>query len=69
MTLQSEAPVPSRGAAQMEAIVQSIECEHKIVKEIGGDFDQDGRVIRLVRCQRCGLLIREYLARGNYSRS
>ena len=53
----------------MEVILQTTECEHKIVKEIGGDFDQDGRVIRLVRCQRCGLLIREYLARGNYSRS
>jgi len=31
-------------------------CLHS---EIGQDFDQDGNVVRLVRCQGCGLLIRE----------
>jgi hypothetical protein len=36
-------------------------CQHERVHEIGEDFDQDGRLLRLVRCIKCGLLIREYL--------
>jgi hypothetical protein len=36
-------------------------CLHEEVHEIGQDFDKDGNPIRLVRCQRCGLLIRECL--------
>jgi hypothetical protein len=36
-------------------------CLHRQVREIGQDFDEDGRLLRLVRCQRCGLLMREYL--------
>ncbi len=36
-------------------------CQHDRLSEIGEDFDKDGRLLRLVRCQRCGLLIREYL--------
>ncbi len=38
-------------------------CQHKRVHEIGQDFDEDGRLLRLVRCQKCGLLTREYLPR------
>ena len=34
-------------------------CKHVRLSEIGEDFDQDGRLIRLVRCQKCELLIRE----------
>ena len=45
----------------METLARTAECEHGSLKEIGEDFDQDGTLIRLVRCQRCGLLIREYL--------
>ncbi len=37
-------------------------CQHYKVREIGEDFDKEGRLLRLVRCQGCGLLIREYLA-------
>jgi len=36
-------------------------CQHNRVREIGQDFDKDGRLLRLERCQRCGLLMREYL--------
>jgi len=36
-------------------------CQHGRVREIGEDFDMDGRLLRLVRCQTCGLLMREYL--------
>jgi len=36
-------------------------CQHSHVREIGQDFDKDGRLLRLVRCQDCGLLLREYL--------
>ncbi len=36
-------------------------CLHEEVHEIGQDFDKDGNPVRLVRCQRCGLLIRECL--------
>lgn len=37
------------------------ECKHDRSREIGQDFDEDGRLLRLVRCQKCGLLMREYL--------
>jgi hypothetical protein len=36
-------------------------CRHERSREIGQDFDKDGRLLRLVRCQKCGLLMREYL--------
>ncbi len=36
-------------------------CRHIQVREIGEDFDKDGRLLRLIRCERCGLLMREYL--------
>ena len=36
-------------------------CQHSSLREIGQDFDKDGRLLRLVRCQKCGLLMREYL--------
>ena len=36
-------------------------CKHDRRREIGQDFDRDGRLLRLVRCQSCGLLMREYL--------
>ncbi len=35
-------------------------CQHVQVHEIGEDFDQDGKMLRLARCITCGLLIREY---------
>jgi len=37
-------------------------CQHNMLREIGQDFDKDGRLLRLVRCKRCGLLMREYLS-------
>jgi len=36
-------------------------CKHERNREIGQDFDEDGRLLRLIRCQKCGLLMREYL--------
>lgn len=36
-------------------------CQHSRVREIGQDFDEDGRLLRLVRCRKCGLLMRDYL--------
>jgi len=36
-------------------------CLHTDVHEIGCDFDKDGMLLRLVRCQGCGLLMRQYL--------
>jgi len=37
------------------------ECSHITLGEIGQDFDKDGRLLRLIRCHQCGLLMREYL--------
>ena len=37
-------------------------CQHSQVREIGEDFDKDGRLLRLIRCQGCGLLLREYIS-------
>jgi hypothetical protein len=36
-------------------------CQHGQVREIGYDFDEQGRLLRLIRCRHCGLLMREYL--------
>jgi len=36
-------------------------CRHHSVHEIGQDFDKDGRLLRLVRCRGCGLLMRQYI--------
>jgi hypothetical protein len=36
-------------------------CQHEEVHEIGLDYDKDGNAVRLVRCQSCGLLMRECL--------
>jgi len=36
-------------------------CHHHRVREIGQDFDKEGRFLRLERCQTCGLLMRQYL--------
>ena len=44
----------------METLAEPI-CQHERTREIGEDFDQEGRLLRLVRCVKCGLLIREYL--------
>ena len=40
---------------------KDVSCHHRKVREIGQDFDKDGQLLRLVRCQICGLLMREYL--------
>ena len=37
-------------------------CRHFRVREIGRDFDKDGKMLRLERCVQCGLLMRQYLA-------
>jgi hypothetical protein len=40
------------------------DCQHARVHEIGEDFDKEGRLLKLVRCAKCGLLMREY---GSFS--
>ena len=37
-------------------------CRHMQVHKIGEDLDMDGKLLKLVRCARCGLLMRTYLA-------
>jgi hypothetical protein len=37
-----------------------VTCQHSEIREIGQDYDKDGNSVRLIRCQRCGLLMREY---------
>jgi len=37
-------------------------CQHSGIREIGQDFDKDGNAVRIVRCQGCGLLIRENMS-------
>ena len=37
-------------------------CRHIQVHKIGEDLDMDGKLLKLVRCARCGLLMRTYLA-------
>jgi hypothetical protein len=53
-------PYDIAGRVKMQSLVTE-NCQHGRVHEIGEDFDEEGRMLRLVRCQRCGLLIREYL--------
>jgi len=45
---------------KLETITVNV-CQHRQVREIGEDFDKEGRLLRLMRCQRCGLIMREYL--------
>jgi len=42
--------------------VKSDVCRHRQVQKIGEDLDLDGKLLKLVRCARCGLLMRTYLA-------
>jgi uncharacterized Zn finger protein len=42
---------------QSVTLKRRIECGHDEVHEIGQDFDKNGNLVRLVRCQNCGLLI------------
>jgi len=38
-----------------------VTCGHDRRLEVGHHFDEDGRFLKLLRCQRCGLIMREYL--------
>jgi len=38
-----------------------VACNHDRQREVGEDFDKDGRLLRLLRCLKCGLISREYL--------
>ena len=51
-----------RGSANHTAELEALEtCQHTKIHEIGQDFDKDGMLLRLIRCQECGLLMRQYL--------
>jgi len=52
---------------QSLAGTKSRHCSHKGVREIGEDYDEEGNPLRLVRCQRCGLLLREYLPTASHN--
>ena len=56
----AEIAVYTRARMKLETITVNM-CQHRRVNEIGQDFDKDGRLLRLLRCQRCGLIMREYL--------
>jgi len=51
------------GLKDMQSLIgkKSCSCHHNRIREIGQDYDKDGNALRLIRCQRCGLLMREYL--------
>jgi len=51
-------------ARRMRSLIEGkyYSCKHIVTREIGQDYDKDGKPLRIVRCQRCGLLMREYLA-------
>ncbi|MGD0423289.1 MAG: hypothetical protein ABSA92_07505 [Candidatus Bathyarchaeia archaeon] len=38
-----------------------VTCGHHRQREVGQGFDEDGRLLRLARCQKCGLIMREYV--------
>jgi len=52
--------IRSAGQYEMDMLDPGV-CQHGRTREIGEDFDEDGRLLRLVRCQKCGLILREYL--------
>jgi len=45
----------------METELRLVTCQHHRRREIGHHLGEDGRFLKLVRCQRCGLLIRELI--------
>jgi hypothetical protein len=49
-----------RRKATSDSIIATV-CEHDQVREIAQDFDREGRLLSLERCQKCGLLLRRYL--------
>jgi uncharacterized Zn finger protein len=53
--------VVRKGSGQLAELVAPELCAHDRVHEIGTDFDKDGMLLRLVRCQECGLVMRQYL--------
>ncbi|HXZ91090.1 MAG TPA: hypothetical protein VEG61_08505 [Candidatus Dormibacteraeota bacterium] len=55
LIVRKKSPRPDRELASADT------CQHTDVHEIGSDFDKDGLLLRLVRCQKCGLLMRQYL--------
>ena len=54
--------IVGRRASNAPADLSAAEtCAHNNVHEIGTDFDKEGMLLRLVRCQKCGLVMRQYL--------
>ena len=50
-----------RGNVNVAELEAPETCQHSEIHEIGYDFDKDGMLLRLVRCTRCGVLMRQYL--------
>ncbi len=57
--------ITASGLKNMQSLIgrKSSSCQHIRIREIGQDYDEDGNALRLIRCQHCGLLMREYLYR------
>jgi len=51
------------GPEDMQSLIgkKSGRCQHNGIREIGQDYDKDGNAVKLIRCRRCGLLMREYV--------
>ena len=45
----------------METELRLVTCRHQRRREVGHHLDEGGRFLRLVRCQKCGLLLRELI--------
>jgi hypothetical protein len=63
VALRPPTPLLLLGLKGMQSLIgkKCNRCSHDRVREIGQDYDMDGNNVRLVRCQRCGLLMREFL--------
>jgi hypothetical protein len=50
-----------RESGKLVTVVDPSTCDHLDTHEIGKDLDREGRLISLLRCQNCGLLMRRYV--------
>ena len=57
-----EQMVYSAGMLESSFDARADSCRHVQVQKIGEDWDMDGRLLKLVRCARWGLLMRTYLS-------
>jgi hypothetical protein len=63
-SIKARHSIVALGLKDMQSLIgkKNHPCHHYRIREIGQDYDKDGNTLRLIRCQRCGLLMREYLS-------